>query len=116
MPAKNPGAWRDDLVAAAYIQRALHLDPASDLHTPAKVRIPNGPLAEICGGTAMWDAARITTPTLIVRGERAPTSVVAVPGAEEVSLKGATHYLLLDKPEHGRKQFMARVARFLARN
>ena len=103
-------------MAAAYVQRALRLDPASDLHTPAKVRIPNGPLAEMCAGTAIWDAARITTPTLIVRGEHAADSVVAVPGAEEVSLKGATHYLLLDKPEHGRKQFMARVARFLARN
>ncbi len=114
IPAKNNGAWRDELVAAAYIQRALRLDPASDLHTPAKVRIPNGPLAEICGGKSMWDAARVTTPTLIVRGERAATSVVAVPGAEEVSLKGATHYLLLDKQEHGRRQFMARVERFLA--
>lgn len=113
MPEKNAGAWRDELVAAAFVQRALRLDPSSDLRTPASVRIPNGPLAESCSGKALWDIARVTTPTLIVHGDSPDIGRVHMPSAITVIIKGATHYLLLDKPERGRKQFMTTALAFL---
>ncbi len=113
MPEKNPGAWRDEAVAATFVQRALRLDPSSDLRTPASVRIPAGYLADACAGKTA-DLAKATTPTLIVRGERddasTPEDVVALQkalvGSKAVTIKGATHYLMLDRPERGRRQFL----------
>ncbi|MHB1205138.1 MAG: alpha/beta fold hydrolase [Rhodospirillaceae bacterium] len=116
LPRKNPGAWRDEAVAATFVQRALRLDPSSDARTPASVRIPTGPVAEACGGKPLWDAARVTMPTLVARGEKDDSAMpadVAALKAKAVTIKGGTHYLLLDKPEHGRKQFMDEALAFL---
>jgi acyl-homoserine-lactone acylase len=108
-------AGRDEAVTATFIQRAQRLDPTSDARTPASVRIPNGPLAEACRGRFLWDAAEVTVPTLVLRGEKDDSGKFAgVPqSAKTVTIKGGSHFLLLDKPEHGRQQFMTETLAFL---
>jgi alpha-beta hydrolase superfamily lysophospholipase len=49
----------------------LRSDPAAALRTPPAVRTPSGPAADIAAlwsGRPLFDAARITAPTLLVRG------------------------------------------------
>jgi len=116
MPDKNIGAWRDELVAAAYVQRAMRLDPASDSRETMAIRIPNGPMTEACSHKVLWDPARVQTPTLIAHGDAPGIGRVHMPSAITVQIKGATHYLLLDKPERGRRQFMTAALAFLKGN
>lgn len=112
-PAEDAAGWRDDLVVAGFVQRALRLDPSSDARTPASVRLPNGPLADSCAATPVWDPATVSAPTLIIRGDQPDIGRVHMPRAISLTIRGGSHYLLLEKPERGRRQFMTATLAFL---
>ena len=89
--------------------------------------MPSGFLAESCGlaaGQRSWNAADIIIPALVVRGGRdfwsRPEDMAALESelgsraqSRFVTIPDATHYLLLDRPERGRRQFVEETLRFL---
>lgn len=102
----------------------LASDPTSASRQPTSVMTPAGPLADVqrlWSGEALYDAARITAPTLLVRGEwdsscndaDARHLLAGLTGARtvaDVKLPHATHLMHL---EHQRVALHAQVNRFL---
>jgi pimeloyl-ACP methyl ester carboxylesterase len=41
--------------------------------------------------------------------------LINAPKVRTVTIPGSTHYLLLDRPDHGKKRFVAEVLKFLSR-
>lgn len=126
IPLKDPTAWRDPAIADAYVREALSSDPEANKQNPPCFRSPNGGLEDsfyLATGRQLWDASFIYVPTLVIASERdfwsrpadrekivqdlvhARVRVVVIPGA--------THFVHLDKPEHGRRQLLDEVVRFL---
>jgi pimeloyl-ACP methyl ester carboxylesterase len=75
-------------------------------------------------GRPLFDAARIRVPTLIIRGEldfwSRPADLDALrrdltnaPSVRTVTIPGGTHYLFLDRPDHGRAQLISELITFL---
>lgn len=128
IPVADVSQWRDPAVAQAYAQTALESDPADNTRTPPSLRIPGEFRREAYNlslGQKYWEAADITAPTLVIRGERdhwsRPEDVQALnaelPRAsrvETLTIADATHFLFLDRPERGRDQFIDAVLSFLA--
>ncbi len=119
--------WREPAVAEAYSRLTLESDPTSSRRNPPSVRIPIGYLRDafdLSVGTSLFDAARIRVPTLIVRGEldfwSRPADLEALhrdlvnaPSVRIVTIRGATHYVFLDRPNHGRARFVSELTTFL---
>jgi pimeloyl-ACP methyl ester carboxylesterase len=128
IPVADKAAWRDPRVAAAYTAAAIASDPTSSQRDPPSVRVPSGPLRdsyELAGGTRAWNAEAIRGATMVVRGEldfwSRPEDVAALRRelvharrVEIVELPGATHFVFLDRPEHGRARLVATLCAFLA--
>jgi pimeloyl-ACP methyl ester carboxylesterase len=142
------GAWRDVSVAdqlkrfvedvppdhlpvliepelAAWGPAYLATDPGADGRTPAAVRIPNGPQADIIAamsGRLAYEPGRVAAPTLIVRGgwdnlcrdADAAWLLEALGATEkaEIVVPAATHLMHL---EHGREGLFAATADWLSR-
>jgi pimeloyl-ACP methyl ester carboxylesterase len=124
IPTDDKDAWRDPRVAEAYVAAALASDPASRDRQPPATRVPNGPLRDsyaVASGTLMWTATAITAPVLVVRGDRdywsRPEDVAALQAdlrdARFLAIPDATHFLFLDRSEHGRGAFVAALLAFL---
>jgi pimeloyl-ACP methyl ester carboxylesterase len=126
IPVKDKAEWRDPAVAEAYVREALASDPETDKHDPACFRSPNGAMEDsfyLATGRQLWDASFIQVPTLVVASERdfwsrpadrdkivqelvhARLQVVVIPNA--------THFVHLDRPEHGRQRLLDELVRFL---
>jgi pimeloyl-ACP methyl ester carboxylesterase len=126
IPVEDKASWRDPAVADAYVRESLASDPDSKLHTPPCFRSPNGASEDsfyLATGRELWDASFIYVPTLVCASERdfwsrpadrekiahdlvhAPVRVVVIPNA--------THFVHLDRPEHGRQQLLQELVRFL---
>jgi pimeloyl-ACP methyl ester carboxylesterase len=126
IPAEDKTSWRDPAVAEAYVREALASDPESNQHTPPCFRSPNGAMEDsfyLATGRRLWDASLIYVPTLVVASERdfwsrpadrerlkddlvhAPVKVVVIPDA--------THFVHLDRAEHGRRVLLQEVVKFL---
>ncbi|WP_394830077.1 alpha/beta hydrolase [Pendulispora rubella] len=128
IPAADKTSWRDPQVAEAYASGAVASDPTSSQRTPPSVRLPNGPLRDsylLAGGTKFWRAGDIRSATLLVRSEldhwSRPEDVAALQRelgharrVETRMLPQATHFVFLDRPEHGRREFVDAVEKFLA--
>ena len=74
---EDKSAWRDATVADAWINALIASDPESGRSDPPAMRAPNGVLIdvfEIFSGRPIFDAAKITRPTLVIRGADNPTS------------------------------------------
>lgn len=127
IPLANKDDWRDPAVAKAYVDAALASDAASSSHNPPCFRSPNGALEDSfyeATGRQLWDASLITVPTLVIASERDFWSrpedrqklkgeLVHAPLARVVVIPNATHFIFLDRPERGRKQFLEEVTAFL---
>ena len=126
IPTDDKSKWRDPAVADAYVRSALASDPDSARHTPPCFRSPNGAIEDsfyLATGRQLWDASLIYTPTLVLASERdfwsrpadreklkehllhAPLKIVVIPDA--------THFVHLDRPEHGRKLLVDEVLKFV---
>lgn len=126
IPGDDKTAWRDPLVANAYVGEAMASDDTSGTRTPASFRAPSGAMEDsflLATGRQLWDASLITCPTLVVRSEadfwsRAEDMemlrrhLTHAP-ARLVSIQGATHFVHLDRPEHGRARLLDELRAFL---
>ena len=127
IPDGDKDLWRDPVVAKAYAQAALASDPTSGTRNPPSFRSPCGAMEDgfyLAVGRQLWDASLITIPTLILASERDFWSrpadrellvkhLVHSPGVKTVLLKDATHFVHLDRPQHGREQLLEEIAKFV---
>lgn len=127
IPVPDKSSWRDPNLAEAYVREALASDPASKQHNPACLRSPNGALEDsfyMALGRQLWDASFITVPTLVLASERdfwsrpadrdkLAADIVHAPVAKVVVIRNATHFVHLDRPEHGRQALIEEMIRFL---
>lgn len=128
IPVEDKSQWRDPQVAEAYQEAALASDPTSETRNPPSVRIPSAYRLEsynLSRGQKYWEAADITVPTLVIRGERdfwsrpadlqaLEAELVNAPTVETVTIPDGTHYLFLDRPERGRDRFIQEVISFIS--
>jgi pimeloyl-ACP methyl ester carboxylesterase len=127
IPSLDKASWRDPALAKAYAEAAVRSDPQSDRHSPAAFRAPLGAIEDSfyqAGGRRLFDASSITAPVLVIRSERDFWSrpedasafahdAVRAASVRVVTIPGATHYVHLDRPEHGRDRLMGELVGFL---
>lgn len=120
----HPGSMTSSEPTVTRIGAYLASDPSSGSRDPASVLVPNGPSADIddaWSGHLPYDPARITAPTLIVRGawETVTTDADArwlydalrsAPLKRDVKIDRGTHVMHL---EASRRQLYREVAAFL---
>jgi pimeloyl-ACP methyl ester carboxylesterase len=129
IPVQDKDRWRDLAIADAYVREALASDPETNKHNPTCFRSPNGPLEDsfyLATGRQLWDASLIYVSTLVLASEHdfwsrpadrdkimhdlvhATLKVVVIPNA--------THFVHLDRPEHGRSELLHQVMSFVQQN
>ncbi len=127
IPEQDKTGRRDPMVTKAYAKAALDSDQTSAARTPPSFRSPNGALEDSfyqAIGRKLWDASFIRVPTLIVAGERdfwsrpadrelLRTELVHSPKVKVVVIPGATHFVHLDRSEHGRKMLIEEIISFV---
>ena len=126
-PGPDKEVWRSQAVTDAYAEGALAGDPLSATHDPPAFRAPLGAIEDsfyqACG-RRLFDASSITAPVLAVRSELDFWSrpedaqafahdAVRSQGVRLVTLANATHYVHLDRPEHGRDELLHEITAFL---
>lgn len=128
IPGSDKTVWRDPAVAAAYQKAALASDPRSNTRQPPAFRAPLGAIEDSfyqASGRRLFDASSITARVLLVRGERDFWSrpedaqafvhdAVHAAAVRILTLPGATHFVHLDRAEHGRDRLVQVVVAFLA--
>jgi pimeloyl-ACP methyl ester carboxylesterase len=127
IPVQNKDEWHDPAVVNAYLKQALASDKTSKMRTPPSFRSPCGALEDsfyMATGRQLWDASLVTAPTLVVASERDFWSrpedrellaerLVHSARVKVVIIPGATHFVHLDRPEHGRTQLLSEILGFL---
>lgn len=128
IPIEDKDEWRDPAMLAAFQEALLDGDPTSRDRTPPSYRSPNGMLADLHlmggHGQRLFHASQIYAKVMIVNPEydelsQKPDIDVLMEDlchADEVVLwepEGATQYLILDRPEHGRDEMLVRLDSFL---
>jgi pimeloyl-ACP methyl ester carboxylesterase len=127
IPASDKKEWRDAAVADAYVSQTLATDRTASSRNPPSVRIPIGYQVDAFNlslGRPLFAAKDIRVPVLVVRGAldfwSRPADVSSLarelvnsPKVKTLTIEGGTHYLFLDRPEHGRSQFISEVLTFL---
>lgn len=108
IPGADPTAFRPEPVFAALMDEALAGDPRSGEHGPPAMRVPNGTLLDLhkaFSGRPLYDAADIRIPTLLICGDRDPTSTATdmarlaerLPGAHAVTIANASHFAIAER-------------------
>ena len=127
IPTEDKSKWRNPTVAKAYVDAALASDPTSQSRTPPSFRSPCGAMEDsfyLATGRQLWDASLITAPTLVVVSGRdfwsrpedrdnLAADLVHSPKVRVVVIPGATHFVLLDRPERGRTELLNTIEAFL---
>lgn len=117
------------LLAIASMQGATALasDPTSSSRTPPSFRSPCGTLEDsfyLATGRQLWDASLVTAPTLILASEHdfwsrpedrenLANDLVHSAKVRVVVIPGATHFVHLDRPNHGRELLIKEIASFV---
>lgn len=126
IPAVDKSAWRDPTLVKAYVAAALASDPQSSRHEPAAFRAPLGAIEDSfyqAGGRRLYDASSITAHVLVVRSERDFWSrpedatsfihdAVRAQSGRILMIPGATHFVHLDRPQHGRELLLGQLVTF----
>jgi pimeloyl-ACP methyl ester carboxylesterase len=128
IPIADKAAWRDPAMVTAFREALLDGDPSSRQRTPPTYRSPNGMLEDLylmgATGQKLFHASQIYCPVFIVNPEYdglcRDTDMAAFcadlchsPQIIHWQAANTTHYLLLDRPERGRDEFLARIDAFL---
>jgi pimeloyl-ACP methyl ester carboxylesterase len=130
IPVANKDEWRDPKIARAYAASAVASDPTSSSRTPPSFRSPCGALEDsfyLATGRQLWDASLITAPTLILASERdfwsrpedrklLENHLVHAAKVKVTVLKDATHFVHLDRPEHGRQFMLEEIVNFVRKH
>lgn len=127
IPIEDKPTWRDPAIAKAYVDEALKSDPEGAKRNPPCMRSPNGAMEDSfysAVGRQFWDASLITVPVLITAGEydfwsrtedreRLQEELVHSPAVRIVVIPRATHFVHLDRAEHGRAELLRALNSFL---
>jgi pimeloyl-ACP methyl ester carboxylesterase len=127
IPTEDKDMWRDPAVAKAYAEAAMKSDPTSQQRHPPSFRSPCGAMEDsfyLATGRQLWDASLITAPTLVLASERDFWSrvedrellqkhLVHAPRVKVVVIKDATHFVFLDRSEHGRNELIEQVVSWI---
>jgi pimeloyl-ACP methyl ester carboxylesterase len=128
IPIADKDAWRDPAILAAFEQALIDGDPTSRDRDPPSYRSPNGMLEDsfhMGNGQKLVHANQVYCRVMIINPEHdiwtRPADVAALREdlihAEEVRVwepRNATHYVLLDRPEHGRDEALTRIHDFMS--
>ena len=126
VPDEDKSLWRDPAVAEAYVYEALASDPKAASHAPPAFRSPCGAMEDsfyLATGRQLWDASLITVPTLVIASERDFWSrpedrnnlmddLVHARKTKLVTIPGATHFVHLERSEHGRGILIKEIIAF----
>jgi pimeloyl-ACP methyl ester carboxylesterase len=129
IPNEDKAEWRDPQVAAAYVALGLASDPTSETRKPPSARIPGGWRKDhylLSKGRKFWDAHDLKTPVLYMRGsldhwsrpedlEAIRRGISTTGNSRFVTIPNATHFLFLDRPEHGRTAMLKEIDGFLSK-
>lgn len=128
IPVADKAAWRDPAVAEAYGEATLGSDPLARQQTPARLRAPLGAIEDSfyqAAGHQLFDASSISGRVLIVHGslddfwsrpqdgEAFKRDAVHARSVRLLEIPQATHFMHLDRPQHGRDRLIEAVAGFL---
>ena len=128
IPIADKTAWRDPAIVKAFEQALIDGDPTAKDRDPPTYRSPNGMLEDLyrmgCNAQKLFHASQIYCKVMIVKPEFdtlcTPADLEALVAdlehAEAVDVwaeKNTTHYVLLDRPERGRDNLLARMDAFL---
>lgn len=102
--------WRDEAVFQALVRSSMADDPQSGIQSPPAFRAPNGTFADLWetfNARPLYDPARISCPTLLLRGDADPTStrtdalgLFDLIGADEkqyVEIANGAHFVSAEK-------------------
>lgn len=127
IPIEDKDAWRDPAMIKAFSQALLDGDPNSNNYDPPSYRSPSGMLEDLllmANGHKLVHASQVYAKVLIInpeydklcRDEDMAVLIEDLIHAEEVvhyQPKNTTHYILLDRPERGRDDLLAKMDEFL---
>ncbi|AQZ51470.1 alpha/beta hydrolase [Martelella mediterranea] len=128
IPIADKDSWRDPAMFEAFRQALIDGDPTAMDRDPPSYRSPNGMLEDLyrmgCNAQKLFHASQIYCKVMIVKPEFdtlcTPADLEALVAdlehAEAVDVwaeKNTTHYVLLDRPERGRDDLLARMDAFL---
>lgn len=121
----DPGSRREADIPAAIFSTLAAADPRAPSHQPPALRIPNGALLDLVSvfnERPLYDPAKLTMPTLIIRGADDTTSTdsdarnllarLASRAKEYRVVSPGSHFLCV---ERNRRQLYASVRHFLDR-
>jgi pimeloyl-ACP methyl ester carboxylesterase len=128
IPESDKSLWRDPAIASAYVDAALASDPESRRRHPTALRAPQGAIEDSfyqAAGRRLYDASSITANVLVLRSGRDFWSrpedgtsfvhdAVRAQSAHAVTIPNATHFVHLDRPQHGRDLLLWELASFLS--
>jgi len=110
LPTANSSVYREDGIPELVFDTLSALDPRSSSRLPPAFRCPNGPLADIvriCQGQPLYDPAKLTMPTLLVRGDHDTTSThsaavrllaqIASPEKQYCVVAPGSHFLCIER-------------------
>jgi len=111
IPLADKSQIRDQAVVDAYNAAILATDPTSGTRSPPSIRAPNGVQEDTflaATGRPVWNASSVYVPVLIIAGEFEFYSfpvdreglmreLTNAPVKRSVTVKNATHFLLLEK-------------------
>jgi pimeloyl-ACP methyl ester carboxylesterase len=111
IPVADKSVYREQVVAEAYCAAVVASDPTSGTRSPASQRAPNGVREDAfmaATGRPIWNASSVYVPTLVIAGEFDTYSFPVdreglmrdlsnAPSKRSVTLKNATHFVLLEK-------------------
>jgi pimeloyl-ACP methyl ester carboxylesterase len=110
LPTANSSTYREDGIAELVFETLAALDPRSSSRLTPAFRCPNGPLADIvriCQGQPLYDPAKLTMPTLLVRGDDDTTSTrsaalrllahIASPEKRYCAVAPGSHFLCIER-------------------
>jgi pimeloyl-ACP methyl ester carboxylesterase len=128
IPIEDKIAWRDPDMVTAFRDALLDGDPTSRSRNPPTYRSPNGMLEDLflmgATGQKLFHASQIYCPVFIVNPEYDALcrdtdmavfieDLVHSPEVIHWQATNTTHYLILDRPERGRSEFLRRLDAFL---
>lgn len=128
IPIDDKDDWRDPAVIEALEGAFLDSDPTASDRDPPSCRVPNGMMEDafmMALGHRLVDATNIYCRVMIVRPEydhwsrpedvaQLQDDLVHAKDVRVLELRNTTHYVLLDRPERGRKLVLSELAAFLS--
>lgn len=128
IPESDKSLWRDPAIARAYVDAALSSDPETLQHDPLAFRAPLGAIEDSfyqAAGRRLYDSSSISSKVLIVRSGRDFWSrpedatnfshdATRARSTRILTIPDATHFVHLDRPQHGRDLLLRELVSFLS--